>query len=79
MRHITNQGICFDYMVATLAPEFATEVQDLLLAPLDTDPYNVLKAQLIQRIPALEQRCLQQLFTVEEFEDKKPSQLLHQM
>ena len=76
MRHITNQGVCFDYVVATLAPEFATEVQDLLLAPPDADPYNVLKAQLIQRIPALEQRCLQQLFTVEEFRDKKPSQLL---
>ena len=46
-RHITNRQTCFVYVVAVLAPEFATEVRDLLLAPLDTEPYNILKVQLI--------------------------------
>ena len=79
MRHITNQRTCFDYVVAVLATEFVTEVRDLLLAPPDDEPYNALKAQLIQRTTALEQRHLQQLFTVEELRDKKPLQLLHRM
>ena len=57
--HITNQRTCFDYVVAALAPEFATEVRDLLLAPPEDEPYNVLKAQLIQRTAASEQRRLQ--------------------
>ena len=78
-RNISNQRTCFDYVVAALAPEFATEVRDLLLAPPDADPYNVLKAQLIQRTAASEQRRLQQLFTAEELGDKKPSQLLRRM
>ena len=78
-RNITNQRTCFDYVVAALAPEFATEVRDLLLAPPDAEPYNVLKAQLIQRTAASEQCRLQQLFTAEELGDKKPSQLLRQM
>ena len=59
MHHITNQQTCLDYVVASLAPEFATEVRDFLLAPPNTDPYSVLKAQLIQRTVALEQRRLQ--------------------
>ena len=43
-RHITNQRTCFDYVVAALAPQFVTEVRDLLLTPPEDEPYNVLKA-----------------------------------
>ena len=73
--HITNQRTCYDYVVAALAPGLVTEVRDFLLAP----PDNALKAQLIQRIAASDQRRLQQLFTAEELGYKKPSQLLHWM
>ena len=79
MRNITSQWTRFDYVVAALAPEFATEVRDLLLTPPEVDPYTVLKDQLIQRTAASEQRLLQQLFTAEELGDKKPSQLLRRM
>ena len=78
-RNITSQRTRFDYVVAALAPEFATEVRDLLLTPPEVDPYTVLKDQLIQRTAASEQRRLQQLFTAEELGDKKPSQLLRRM
>ena len=77
-RHI-NQRTCFDYVVAALAPEFTTEVRDLLLAPPHTKPYNVIKAQLIQRTAASEQCRFQQLYTAEELGDKKPLQLLCRM
>ena len=33
----------FDHVVASLSPEFAAEVRDLLLHPPADDPYSVLK------------------------------------
>ena len=56
----------FDYIVASLSPEFATEVRDLILKPPTENPYDKLKEQLIKRTAASEQRRLQQLFNSEE-------------
>ena len=61
-----------------MAPEFATEVRDLLQPPADT-PYDVLRAQLIKRTAASKQRRLCQLFTAEELGDRTPSQLLRRL
>ena len=75
-RNITSLRTRFDHVIAALAPEIATEIQDLLLSPLDDHPYDVLHTELIKRTAASEQRCLQQLLTSEELGDKKLSQLL---
>ena len=78
-RGITQQKTRFDYIVASLTPEFATEVRDLILHPPASRPYDALCEQLVQRTAVSERRRLQQLLTAEELGDRKPSQLLRRM
>ena len=47
-RGITIQRTKFDLVIASLSPEIATEIQDLILTPLAEDPYDTLKEQLIK-------------------------------
>lgn len=78
-RRITSERSKFDYVVSSLAPEFAAEVRDLLLKPPTEHPYATLKTQLTKRTTASEQKKLQLLFTTEELGNRKPTQLLRRM
>uniref|UniRef100_A0A1X7UMH5 DUF7041 domain-containing protein n=1 Tax=Amphimedon queenslandica TaxID=400682 RepID=A0A1X7UMH5_AMPQE len=78
-RNITSEKTMFNYVVASLAPEFAQEVRDVILKPPDSQPYSALKSALVERTAASEQCRLHQLFNAEEICDRKPSQLKRRM
>ena len=78
-RNISSEKTMFNYVVASLVPEYAHEVRDLILKPPDTQPYSALKSALVERTAASEQCRLQQLFNAEELGDCKPTQLLRRM
>ena len=78
-RNMSSHKTRFDYVVASLAPEFATEVRDLILKPPEEDPYDALKEQLIRCTAASEQCRLQMLFNAEKLGYSKPTQLLQRM
>ena len=77
-RGITAQKTKYDHVVASLSPEFATEVRQLILYVPDR-PYDTLKQQLIQQTSLPQQRRLQQVLHSMELGDRKPSQLLRRM
>lgn len=78
-RKITADRTKYHHIVASLPPDIATEVRDLLLQQPATDAYATLKRQLIRRTTASEERRLQQLLTTEELGDRRPTQLLRRM
>ena len=75
-RGITVQKTKYEYVFASLSPEFATQVQDMILRVPDTTPYDALKQKLIARMALSQQRRLQQLFNSTELGNQRPTQLL---
>ena len=78
-RGITVEKTKFDYIIASLSPETATEVRDIILAPPTDLPYTTLKKELIKRTAGSNQCKLQKLLNEVELGDRKPSQLLRRM
>lgn len=78
-RSITAEKTKFDYVIASLAPDIATEVRDLILTPPAETPYTTLKRELIKRTGGSNQQKMQKLLQDVELGDRKPSQLLRRM
>ena len=78
-RGITAQKTKYEYVVASLSPEYATQVRDLILHVPAASPYDTLKRQLIARTALPAERRLRQLFQSTELGDQRPSQLLRCM
>ena len=78
-RGITAQKTKYEYVVASLSPEFATQVRDLILRVPATSPYDTLKRQLITRTALPEECRVRQLLQSTELGDQRPSQLLRRM
>ncbi|KAG0430774.1 hypothetical protein HPB47_022389 [Ixodes persulcatus] len=79
LTHITSQQRMYHHVVSVLSPTAADEVYDVLCNPSTTNPYDQLKAALLQRTEASERTRWQQLLSAEELGDRRPSQLLRRM
>ena len=78
-RGIVAEATKYAHIIASLQPEVAQEVRDLLLTPPKENPYQTLKETLIQRTSASEQKRVQLLLNEEVLGDRKPTQLLRRM
>ena len=71
--HPTENKVC--HIVASLQPEYAQEIRDLLISPPQEQPYDKLKVELVQRTSASEQKGLHRLLISEEFGDRYTNKL----
>jgi len=78
-KRITVERTKFDYIVASLSPDTATEVRDLILTPPTDNPYTTLKRELIKRTAGSNQQKLHKLLNELELGDRRPTQLLRRM
>ena len=76
---ITIEKTKYEYVVASLSSKHASEVRDIILHTPSHQPYQKLKATLVERTTALEQQRLRQLFQMEELGDRTPSQFFCRM
>lgn len=78
-RNILQDTLKFDYVVASLNPETAVEIRDILLHPPDTDKYVAIKGALLKRNELSDQKRLQELLSKEDLGDRRPTQVLRRM
>jgi len=48
---ITRQRTMFNHVVSQLNQQQAAEMEDIIISPLDLEPYDQLKAELVRRCP----------------------------
>lgn len=76
---ITADSTKFYYVIGQLDPQYAAEVEDIIVSPPETDKYEKLKLELIKRLSASREKKVKQLLTHEELGDRKPSQFLRHL
>ncbi|XP_046976470.1 uncharacterized protein LOC124542578 [Vanessa cardui] len=65
--------------MSQLEPQHTAEVRDLIVSPPTSGKYEKLKAELIKRLSASQERKIKQLIMHEELGDRKPSQFLRHL
>ena len=74
-----RQQTKFNYVVSQLNQQQAAELEDIITAPPEHDPYEQIKAELIGRLSSSLEQRVRQLLSHEEMGDRKPSQFLRHL
>lgn len=77
--NITADATKFYYVISQLEPQYAAEVEDIVISPPSSNKYDKLKTELIKRLSASRERKVKQLLTHEELGDRTPSQFLRHL
>ena len=76
---ICSQKTKFNQVVSQFNQQVVVEVEDIIIAPPAHDPYDRLKAELINRLSTSREKRVRQLLSHEEVGDRKPSQFLRHL
>ena len=76
---VTRQRTKFNYIVSQLNQQQAAEVEDIITAPPESNPYDRLMEELILRLSTTPEQRVRQLLSQEEMGDHKPSQFLRHL
>lgn len=76
---VTADSTKFYYVIGQLDPQYAAEVEDIIINPPETGKYEKLKLELIKRLSASREKMVQQLLRHEELGDRKPSQFFRHL
>lgn len=76
---ISESKTKFNYIASNLPPEAATVVRDIIANPDKTDPYGVLKRELIKRSGESSHQEIRKLLIGEQLGDRRPTDLLRVM
>lgn len=79
LSNITTDSTKFYYVLAQLEHQHSAQVRDLIVNPPTTGKYEKLKAELIKRLSASQERKIKQLLMHEELGDRKPTQFLRHL
>ena len=79
LKQIRTQSSKFFHVVAALSPMAAREVRDIILSPPTTNPFDVLKVSITERMSLSKAGKIQQFLHAEELGDRKPSQLFRRL
>lgn len=77
--HIIASSRKFNKVIASLPPDVAMDVRDIIFNPPIVSPYEFVKAEIIKRTSQSEKKRLQQLLSNEVLGDQSPSQLLRKL
>ena len=78
-RNITQDNTKYDYIVASLSPDTAGEIRDILLHPPENGKYEAIKQALLKQNVLSDQKRLQELLSKEDLGDRKPTQILRRI
>ncbi|XP_047028831.1 uncharacterized protein LOC124636748 [Helicoverpa zea] len=76
---ISSDTTKFYTVVTQLETKYAMPVKDIITKPPETNKYEKLKTELINRLSASQEKRIQQLLIHEELGDRRPSQFLRHL
>lgn len=79
IKNITQQGTKFYYVVSSLPQQVAIRVLDIISLIPPSDPYDVLKARLLQTFTSSNYQRAEQLVSLPLLSDQRPSELMDKM